>query len=668
LSDTFYITTPIYYVNGNPHIGHAYTTIAADTVAEYMRMTGRRVRFLTGTDEHGQKVLEAANKRGLAPQAHCDDMVVKWKAMMERLQIRYDRFIRTTDKDHEAVVQAVLQKLWDVGEIYKDTYTGWYSTSAERFWTEKDLVDGKCPDTGQPVQEITETNYFFRMGKYGDQLMAHIEANPDCVQPDSRRNEVIGFLRKGLGDLCISRPKSRMGWGIEMPFDADYVTYVWFDALLNYLTGAGYHPDVPAEDWADWWPVDAHLIGKDILTTHAVYWTTMLMAMGVPLPDTIYAHGWWVAGDGQKMSKSLGNTIEVDLLVECFGIDATRYFFLREIAFGADGTFSYDGFLSRYNVDLANDLGNLAHRGLSMTTKWLGGVVPPNPASTDSETALRDLADETVRTFDAQMKGLQFHKALEAVSALVGAGNKYVDTQQPWALNRDGHTERLQTVKRHVLEVCYVAATLLLPVMPNKSAELLGKLGRTVEDAKQYLVTMLGTEGALALDGLAEGAAVTLGEPLFPRFREMPAPIAALFAVDEDAPPAEKPLSKRQQKKLKRKQKAAPPAPPERIEFADFAKVALKVGKVLAAEAHPDATKLLVLKVDIGEPEPRQIVAGIRSKFTPDEVVGRTVVVVANLAPAMLRGVESQGMLLAAGATEVLDLVGVDASPGEVVR
>ncbi len=668
MSDTFYITTPIYYVNGTPHIGHAYTTIAADVVAEYMRMTGRPVRFLTGTDEHGQKVLEAAAKRGMTPKAHCDDMVVRWKAMMERLQIRYDRFIRTTDADHESVVTAVLQKLWDADEIYKATYTGWYSTSAERFWTEKDLVDGKCPDTGQPVTEITETNYFFRMGKYGEQLMAHIEANPDCIQPSSRRNEVLGFLRKGLGDLCISRPKSRMSWGIEMPFDPDYVTYVWFDALLNYMTGTGYHPESPAEGWDSWWPASAHLIGKDILTTHAVYWTTMLMAMGQPLPQTIYAHGWWIAGDGQKMSKSLGNTIEVDLLVECFGLDATRYFFLREIAFGADGTFSYEGFLSRYNVDLANDLGNLAHRGLSMTTKWLGGTVPPSSAPTDAEVALQALAASTVQTFDASMKGLQFHKALVAVSDLVGAGNKYVDAQEPWSLNREGKTERLQTVKRHVLELCYLAATLLLPVMPNKAAELLSKLGRTPDDARDSLRALLASGGSSALDGLVEGTAVTVGDPLFPRFREMPEPIAALFAAPEEEAPAEPQLSKRQLKKLKRQKKKAPPAPPERIEYADFAKVALKVGRVLEAEAHPDASKLLVLKVDVGEESPRQIVAGIRARFEPGDLIGRSVVVVANLAPAMLRGVESQGMLLAAGGTEVLDLVSVDAPPGEVVR
>jgi methionyl-tRNA synthetase len=671
LTDTFYITTPIYYVNGTPHIGHAYTTIAADTAAEYMRMIGRRVRFVTGTDEHGQKVLEAAVARGLTPKAHCDDMVVRWKAMMERLEVRYDRFIRTTDADHERVVTAVLQRLYDAGEIYRDTYTGWYSTAAERFWTEKDLVDGKCPDTGQPVQEITETNYFFRMGKYRDRLIAHLEACPESVQPASRRNEVLGFLRQELGDLCISRPKSRMSWGIPMPFDDDYVTYVWFDALLNYATAAGYHPEDGAPDWTDWWPASVHLIGKDILTTHSVYWTTMLMALGLELPETIYAHGWWIAGDGQKMSKSLGNAIEVDLLVDSFGLDATRYFFLREIAFGADGSFTYEGFLSRYNVDLANDLGNLAHRGLSMTTKWLGGVVPPDAAPGAPELALRELASETVRRFDAEMKGLQFNRALGAVMDLVGAGNKYIDTEQPWSLNRDGETARLQSVKRHVLELCYIAATLLLPVMPNKCAELLEKLGRTPDDARAYLTELLACDGPVPLAGLVEGTPVILGEQLFPRFREMPAPIAALLAAApaEAAEVSEAPVSKRAQKRAeKKKKRAGPPPPPERIEFADFAKVALKVGHVVSAEPHPDATKLLVLQVDVGEAAPRQIVAGIRSKFTPEAVVGRKVVVVANLAPVTLRGVESQGMLLAAGGTEVIDLVAVDAPPGEVVR
>ena len=654
--DSYYVTTPIYYVNGNPHIGHAYTTVSADVLAEYQRMRGVAVRFLTGTDEHGQKVFDAAKDRSLEPKAHCDDMVVRWKAMMSRLGIRYDRFIRTTDPDHVEVVQTVLQRLFDAGEIYQDTYTGWYSTSVERFWTEKDLVNGKCPESGQPVQEITETNYFFRMGKYQQQLLDLFEARPDWVQPASRRNEVLGFLRQPLGDLCISRPKSRMSWGIALPFDDDFVTYVWFDALLNYLTGTGYHPDRPDER-KPWWPANVQLLGKDILTTHAVYWVTMLMALGVEPPNMLFAHGWWVSGDGQKMSKSLGNTIDVDLLVEAFGVDATRYFMLREITFGADGAFSYDTFLTRYNNDLANDLGNLAHRGLSMTTKWLDAQVPEDAAPGEAEAVLRKLGTDVVKRFDAGMNSLDLQGALTAVMELVGAGNKYIDTHEPWALYREKEMDRLKTVKRHVLEICYLAITLLLPVIPDKSAELLAKLGRTPEEATTYLNALvdLADGEEVGLDGLSVGAKIEIGEPLFPRFREMPESILALFAEPEPEPepePETAPMSEAE----------------DLIEFTDFAKIQLRTGVVRAAEPHPNADRLLVLEVDVGEDKPRTIVAGIRSRFEAEDVIGRNVIVVVNLKPAKLRGVVSEGMLLAAGGKQVIDLVSVDAGPGEVVR
>jgi methionyl-tRNA synthetase len=661
--DAFYITTPIYYVNGTPHIGHAYTTTAADAAAEYMRMKGLRVRFLTGTDEHGQKVLEAAEKRGMTPTAHCDDMVVRWRGMMEALGIRHDRFIRTTDDDHVAVVKTVLQQLYDRGEIYQDTYTGWYSTAAERFWTEKDLVDGKCPDSGQPVQEITETNYFFRMSKYSDTLLEHIEANPDYIRPLSRRNEVLGFLKKGLGDLCISRPKSRMSWGIDIPFDAEYVTYVWFDALLNYLTGAGFK-GMGDDSHKAWWPA-VHLLGKDILTTHAVYWSTMLLAMGVDLPAGLFAHGWWVAGDGRKMSKSLGNTIDVGLLSESFGVDATRYFFLREIAFGADGNFTYEGFLSRYNVDLANDIGNLAHRGLSMTTNWLGGVVPAAGPSTEAEAHLDALAGALVPKFDAAMGKLDFKAAVEAVLELIGTGNKYVDTTAPWALNKAGSAERLATVLRNVLEICYLAATLLLPIMPERSRELLRRLGKTDEDATATLRALVTHDGSpLTPRHLTPGATLDVADQLFPRHRNMPPAIAAILEATEDEQPAPPP----KKKKKKKKKRGADNGPKPPISFEDFGKLELRAGTILSADPHPNADKLLVVKVDVGEPEPRTVVAGIRSRFEPADIVGRQVVVVVNLEPAELRGVRSEGMLLAAGAGSIVDLVSVAAPAGTVVR
>jgi len=661
LADNFYITTPIYYVNGSPHLGHAYTTIAADTITRYQRIKGHDARFLTGTDEHGQKVLEAAEARGMTPMAHCDDLVIVWKAMMSKLNIGYDRFIRTTDEDHEAVVKAVLSMLWERGEIYKDEYVGWYLVKDEVFVTEKErdarIAEGEL--TEAHFRKISEANYFFKMGSYKQQLVDHIEANDDFVQPTNRRNEVLGFLRKDLGDLCISRPKSRMSWGIELPFDSEFVTYVWFDALLNYLTGTGYHPDADKADpdWSKWWPADFNLIGKDILTTHSVYWTTMLLAMGVPLPKHIYAHGWWVSSDGAKMSKSTGNTIDVDLLVNAFGVDATRFFFLREIRFGADGGFSYEQFMSRYNTDLANDLGNLGHRGLSMTTNWLGGKVPPLNEITEAEVALRDLATKALLTYNTEMEALHYSRALAAVFEVVGAGNKYIDTQQPWALNRNGNVARLQTVKRHVLEIFYFAGTLLMPFMPSKTEELLEKVGRTPEAAQASLRAMLAS-GEANLDQLPEGLAIVIGEQLFPRFREMPESIQALFSAAEAEPPKPK-------KKKKDKKKAGPAA---EIEFGDFMKLQLKVGIIQKAEQHPNADRLLVLEVDLGEPKPRTIVAGIKSKFGPDELIGRKVVVVANLKPANLRGVESQGMVLAAGEKEVIDLVTVDAPVGEIVR
>jgi methionyl-tRNA synthetase len=664
---TFYITTPIYYVNGRPHIGHAYTTIAADTAARYHRMLGKRVFFLTGTDEHGQKVLQKAEERGMTPKAHCDDMVRHWKAAFEKLNISFDHFMRTTDPGHETCVSAALQSLFDQDLIYKDTYTGWYSTSAERFWTEKDLVDGKCPDTGLPVEKITETNYFFRMSRYQDQLIAHIEANPNFIRPESRKNEVLGFLRKELGDLCISRPKARMSWGIELPFDADYVTYVWFDALLNYVSAVGYHPDGPtSEHWDTFWPASFHLLGKDILTTHSVYWSTMLMALGIPLADGLFAHGWWTT-KGEKMSKSLGNVIDVNLLADEFGVDATRYFFLREIRFGADGGFSYDSFLSRYNTDLANDLGNLAHRGLSMSTNWLGGLVPANGDLTDAEEGLRAKTIETIRTYSQGMENLLFNEALAAIADLVSAGNKYVDTTKPWALNKQGDTERLGTVMRHVLETCLVASILLLPVMPTQAAVLLRRVGADPAEADQLLRALLAQSSPdEALSLLSPGSTLTLGDPLFPRFRELPAGIQRLF--EAEAPPAKKPKKqpKKQPKKAAPSEKGTQDM--EFCTFDDFTKIQLRSGHVQTAEKHPNADRLLVLTVDIGEEAPRTIVAGIANKFSPEELVGRQVVVVANLKPAKLRGIESQGMLLAAGGKEVLDLVSVNAVPGSIVR
>ncbi|MBA2321382.1 MAG: methionine--tRNA ligase, partial [Deltaproteobacteria bacterium] len=585
--DGFFITTPIYYLNGQPHIGHAYTTIAADVAARWARLSGRPTRFLTGTDEHGQKVMQAAEARGMTPRAHCDALAEEWKAMMAGLGIGYDRFIRTTDADHERVVSATLQLLKDRDLLYKATYEGWYHLADEVFVTDKDVEEGK--HDREKLVRLTEDNWWFRMGSFQGALLDHISANPDFLRPGNRRNEVLGFLRKPLNDLCISRPRARMSWGIPLPFDRAFVTYVWFDALLNYLTGAGWHPTDPQDGWDTWWPADYQLIGKDILTTHAVYWTTMLLALQQvcapnarpALPKTLFAHGWWTVA-GEKMSKSVGNTIDVTGLVGAFGVDAARYFFLREIAFGADGGFSYDGFMSRYNVDLANDFGNLAHRGTSMTSMWLGGVVPDRGAWGPAEEALVARAETTVRTFAERMDRLEFQDALQAVFDLVGAGNKYVDTEAPWALNKAGNVERLKAVQRATLEVCGLAALLLAPVMPGKMVELCGRLG--LDPA---------TRAVAGLDLLRTGAPITFGDPLFPRIRELPESLAA--AAPATLPRPRSPSMSEPVVPPNPAVAAPAPAPaPSEIVYDDFAKIQLRTGKVMEATKHPNADKLIV--------------------------------------------------------------------------
>ena len=649
VSDNFYITTPIYYVNDKPHLGHAYTTIAADVVTRWHRLNGRPAYFLTGTDEHGQKVYEAATKRGITAQQHVDELCEPFKALWVALGIQNDDFIRTTEKRHTGVVQDVLQRLFDSGDIYTADYEGWYSTSAERFWTEKDLIDGKCPDTGTKVEWIKEKNYFFRMSKYADQLRDYIAANPDFLRPASRKNEVLGYLKKEVGDLCISRPKSRLPWGIPFPMDPEYVTYVWFDALLNYISAIGFHPDGSSEEFSTWWPASYHLVGKDILTTHSVYWSTMLFAMGLQPAQCLYAHGWWTI-EGQKMSKSIGNVVDPHLLIDCYGADAVRYFLMREILFGADGDFSHLGFMTRYNADLANDLGNLAHRSLSMTTKWLDAKTPALDANTAADDALQALADEAVASFAENIEAMQISTALESLWRLVQAGNKYIDDMEPWKLNREGQMDRLAGVMRRCLEVCRVAATLLSPVAPAKSAELASKLG----------MDGLEISGVGHLSGLADGAPVDAGEPLFPRMVELPERIQAAL---QGALPDKAQAAADKAEAKKKKQEAHVEAQAEEnpyIQFEDFLKVQLKVGEIVEAEKHPNADRLLALKVEVGEERPRSIVAGIAAKYAAEDLVGKKIVIVANLKPRKLRGVLSEGMLLAATGDELEGLVTVD--------
>ncbi len=650
MAGNFYITTPIYYVNDKPHVGHAYTTIAADVVSRWHRINGRATHFLTGTDEHGQKVLEAATKRGISPQQHVDELSEPFKALWVALDVQNDDFIRTTEERHQSVVRAVLQNLIDKGDIYTADYEGWYSTSAERFWTEKDLVDGKCPDTGTKVEWITEKNYFFRMSNYADQLRTYIAENPSFLQPASRKNEVLGYLKKDVGDLCISRPKSRLPWGIPFPMDDEYVTYVWFDALLNYISAIGFHPDESSEEFSKWWPAAYHLVGKDILTTHAVYWSTMLFAMGLEPAKCLYAHGWWTI-EGQKMSKSIGNVVDPHLLIDCYGSDAVRYFLMREILFGADGDFSHMGFMTRYNADLANDLGNLAHRALSMTTKWLGASVPPIDANAPADDALQAVADNAVAGFAQNIEAMQVSTALESLWSLVQAGNKYIDDEEPWKLNREGNTERLSGVMRRCLEICRVAAVLLSPVTPNKADELRAKLGVKEVDVRNVA----------SLDQLEAGTTVEAGEPLFPRMTELPPRIqevlaGALPSVADEAAAKATAKKKKQEAKVAEEVEETDPT----IEFEDFLKVKLKVGQIIEAEKHPNADRLLALKVEVGEERPRSIVAGIAAKYDPSALVGKNIVIVANLKPRKLRGVLSEGMLLAATGSELEGLITTD--------
>ena len=505
----FYITTPIYYVNDVPHIGHAYTTIAADILARYKRLEGYHVFFLTGTDEHGQKMEKAAQERGVDPQTHCDEMVQRFQSLWQRLNISNNDFIRTTEPRHKKVVQKVLQDLFDRGEIYQDVYQGWYCIPCERFWTEKDLLEGKCPDCLRPVIEISENNYFFRMSKYQQWLIEHIENNERFVLPRSRRNEILGFLRSPLEDLCVSRPKKRLKWGIEIPFDTDYVTYVWFDALINYVSGIGFGS---REDrFSQFWPEAIHLIGKDILTTHAIYWPTMLRAAGLIPPQTVFAHGWWTI-EGKKMSKSLQNVVEPNRLIDVYGVDAVRYFLMREVPFGTDGDFSRSAMVHRINSDLANDLGNLFSRALSMVVRYFDGFVPkPSlPQAVDRE--LEEVSKKVFPQVSRHLEDLAFNKALASIWEIVSAANKYVDETAPWSLAKETKDRpRLGTVLYQTLESLRLVALLLAAFMPSTSERMWSHLN--VEEpiwGKNF--EMDGTWG-----GLKPGAKVVKPTPLFPR-------------------------------------------------------------------------------------------------------------------------------------------------------
>ncbi|MCC6624862.1 MAG: methionine--tRNA ligase [Deltaproteobacteria bacterium] len=624
-----YFTTPLYYVNARPHIGHAYATVLVDVMTRYHRFFGDEVHFLTGTDEHGQKVMKAAENRGMTPIAHADDMSQQFRDLWPTLHIAYDDFIRTTEPRHQVIVQRFLQQLLDQGDIYEADYEGWYSPAAERFWTAEELVDGKCPDTGLDVYFLKERNYFFRMGKYAPALRRHLEDNPTFIQPEYRRNEVLGFLDKRVDDLCISRPKERLSWGIEIPFAREFVTYVWFDALTNYISALG-GPDDPR--YSTWWPHATHFIGKDILTTHAVYWSTMLMALGLPLPRHIVATGWWLAED-RKMSKSLGNVVDPLAMKDVYGPDVLRYYLMRDMVVGLDANFSEAALVRRNNSDLANDLGNLHRRAATLVARHFDGRVPDPGELSSGELELVREAEILRKRVPVLVRELALHSAIEVTIAFVRRLNKFITDTEPFRTVKTDPPAAARTLYV-VLEGVRHAATLLMPIMPVKMAELIAALG----------VPQVKLLDDLAWGGLPPGTALVDIDGLFPR-RDLPA------APEPAGDVAAKPAPAAKADKAGKGDKAADAGPQGAISYDDFMKTELVAGTVLSAEPVPGAEKLLRLEVDLGA-EKRQVVSGIAKHYAPADLVGRQVVVVKNLAPRKIFKLDSHGMILAAETPE----------------
>lgn len=636
----FYITTPIYYVNDEAHLGHAYTTTMADVLTRFHQLFGDETFFLTGTDEHGLKVQQAAQKRGISPQQHADELAPRFAHLWEKMNIHPDDFVRTTEHRHKKVVQEVLQRIYDLGQIYADTYAGWYEISEERFLTEKEMEAKGYTAASPEVQRIEEKNYFFKMSAYQDWLIQHIEQNPEFIMPEGRRREILGFLRQPLGDLCISRPKSRLSWGIELPFDNDYVTYVWFDALLNYIS---VHLDRGGDDeLAKWWPHSHNLIGKDILMTHAIYWPTILKAAGYAPPKSLIAHGWWMIDSG-KMSKSKGNVVKPLELMDKYGVDAFRYFLVRDMSLGQDSNFSEKALVERLNSDLANDFGNLLNRTHKLVARYFDGVIPAPAELGPLEQELKELGEKTIASVKQQVLEFKLHSALEDVLQLVRRANKYMEETAPWKLVKTDPAAT-GTVLWHVLEIFRLAASLLSPVIPGKIANLLHQLGLDAD--------------ALRLEWgvLPAGVQTRAAEVLFPRQEY-------LEASDTDKESKENKMEASNPVKTE----AAPPAaaaqpapaeaePDNLIGIEDFAKVQLRVAQVLEAERVPKTDKLLRLIVDLGD-EKRQIVAGVAAWYEPEQLIGKQIVVVANLKPVKLRGIESHGMLLAAKSEGKLSVI-----------
>ncbi|WP_026319979.1 methionine--tRNA ligase [Siminovitchia fordii] len=641
---TFYLTTPIYYPSGNLHIGHAYTTVAGDALARYKRMRGFDVMYLTGTDEHGQKIQKQANKDNVTPKEYVDRIVSGIQELWKKLDISYDDFIRTTEDRHKDVVQKIFKQLLDQGDIYLDEYEGYYCTPCESFFTERQLKDGNCPDCGRPVELVKEESYFFRMSKYVDRLLQYYEENPDFIQPESRKNEMINnFIKPGLEDLAVSR--TTFDWGIKVPGDPKHVIYVWIDALTNYITALGYGSDDDSK-YLKYWPADVHIVGKEIVRFHTIYWPIMLMALDLPLPKKVFAHGWLLMKDG-KMSKSKGNVVDPVMLIDRYGLDAVRYYLLREVPFGSDGVFTPEGFVERINYDLANDLGNLLNRTVAMINKYFNGEIPSYKGNvTPFDQELLDMNTEAVKKYEEAMENMEFSVALSSVWQLISRTNKYIDETEPWMLAKDEEKrEELGSVMVHLAESLRRAAILLQPFLTQTPKKIFDQLNITDEQFQTW-------ESLEAFGNIpSQTKVVSKGKPIFPRL-EMEEEIQ--YIKDQMKGPAAPEKEKQIEQKENMEQT------PE-ITIDDFRKVELRVGQVIQCEPVKKADKLLKLQLDLGY-EKRQVVSGIAEFYQPDDLIGKKVIVVANLKPVKLRGELSQGMILAGEKDGVLSLASVDQS------